>query len=66
MIARRVALGLAAAGLSMASAIDLACLDTAKADPQVYLAPFYAATATLNPNGKPLGTVLASEPVAKP
>jgi len=56
-------MGLAAAGLCTAAAIDLASFTAAKADPQVYLAPFYAATNTLNPNGKPLGTVLASEPV---
>lgn len=41
----------------------LAIADPAQADPQVYLAPFYAGTAALNPVGKPLGTVLASEPV---
>ena len=33
-----------------------------QAAPDVYLTPFYSSTNTLNPNGKPLGTVLASEP----
>jgi pimeloyl-ACP methyl ester carboxylesterase len=35
-----------------------------QAAPQVYLAPFYAKLSQLNANGKPLGAVLASEPVA--
>ncbi len=34
-----------------------------QAQPQIYLPPFHAATSQLNPSGKPLGTVLASEPV---
>lgn len=34
-----------------------------RAEPKVYLAPFYANTDTLNAVGKPLGTVLASEAV---
>lgn len=33
------------------------------ASPQVYLAPFYAGTDRLNPNNKPLGTVLATESI---
>ena len=36
----------------------------AAAQPTVYLDPFYVQTDTLNPNGKPLGTVLASAPLA--
>lgn len=35
-----------------------------EAQPAVYLDPFYAKTDRLNPNGKLLGTVLASAPVA--
>jgi len=33
-----------------------------QAAPEVYSTPFYSSTNTLNPNGKPLGTLLASEP----
>jgi pimeloyl-ACP methyl ester carboxylesterase len=33
-----------------------------QAEPQVYLAPFYANTSKFNPQGQPLGKVLASEP----
>ena len=36
----------------------------AASNAQIYLPPFYAATERLNPNGKPLGSVLASEPVS--
>jgi hypothetical protein len=32
-------------------------------NPSIYLPPFYRATDRLDPKGKPLGTVLASEPV---
>jgi len=39
-----------------------ALLQPALAQQPIYLAPFYANTDKLNPNGKPLGTVLASEP----
>jgi pimeloyl-ACP methyl ester carboxylesterase len=35
-----------------------------RAEPQVYVAPFYASTSQLNAEGKPLGAVLASEPVS--
>jgi pimeloyl-ACP methyl ester carboxylesterase len=33
-------------------------------NPSIYLPPFYKATDRLDPKGKPLGTVLASEPVS--
>lgn len=47
-----------------ASAVVLAGLPQmgAYAKPTVYLEPFYANTSQLNAAGKPLGTVLASEP----
>ena len=63
MFVRRLATGLAAAGLAIAGTIDPAGYSAAQTNPQIYLPPFYAATDQLNPNGKPLGTVLASEPV---
>ena len=52
------------AALALLPLIQLAAVPpSAQAEPQVYLAPFYAATDRLDPNGKALGTVLASEPV---
>ena len=46
----------------LAAALPLAPLSGLEAKPQVYVAPFYANTDALNPQGKPLGTVLASKP----
>ena len=57
---RRCAAAMAAA-LTLLPVVDNA---GATAQPTVYLDPFYANTDALNPNGKPLGTVLASAPVA--
>ena len=45
---------IASAGLAGQSAV---------AQPQIYLPPFYSATDALDPSRKPLGAVLASEPV---
>ncbi len=47
---------LVAAGLGLVPTMDV------KAKPRMYLAPFYANTRRLNPQGQPLGKVLASEP----
>lgn len=63
MVVQRLSIGLAAVGLAIAGTIDPVGLSVAQANPQFYLPPFYAATNRLNPSGKPLGTVLASEPV---
>ena len=63
MVVQRLSIGLAAVGLAIAGTIDPVGLSAAQANPQIYLPPFYAATNRLNPSGKPLGTVLASEPV---
>lgn len=63
MVVQRLSIGLAAVGLAIAGTIDPVGLSVAQANPQIYLPPFYAATNRLNPSGKPLGTVLASEPV---
>jgi pimeloyl-ACP methyl ester carboxylesterase len=53
-----------ASATAITALIGSALLQPLQAQPQIYLAPFYAATDKLNPNGKPLGTVLASEPVS--
>lgn len=58
-IRRRLTTALAAAPLLAPIGLTRPVL----ANPQVYLAPFYANTDRLNPVGKPLGMVLASEPV---
>ena len=51
----------------LGAAVVAACLGllpaaVVQAQPTVYLAPFYAKTSKLNPQGQPLGKVLASEP----
>ena len=52
---RRIGAALVAAGLGLLPAAVV------KAEPTVYLAPFYANTSKLNPQGQPLGKVLAYE-----
>ena len=48
---RRIGAALVAAGLGLLPAAVV------KAEPTVYLAPFYANTSKLNPQGQPLGRV---------
>ena len=55
-VARRIAALLGAAALGLGPATQVA------ARPGVYLPRFYVNTATLSPQGQPLGKVLASEP----
>jgi pimeloyl-ACP methyl ester carboxylesterase len=43
------------------AAVPIAAVEV-RAEPKVYLAPFYANTSKLNPEGQPLGKVLAAEP----
>jgi pimeloyl-ACP methyl ester carboxylesterase len=53
---RRLGALIAAAGLGLLPAAAV------QAEPKIYLAPFYANTSKLNPQGQPLGKVLDSEP----